>query len=55
MEVEEVSPDGDAEMLLAFVFEGSVRQVREWEVCGGFIGFREPALIGPGISFGHGA
>ena len=40
VEVEEVSADGDAEMLLAFVFEGSVGQVREGEVCGGFIGFR---------------
>ena len=40
VEVEEVSADGDAEMLLAFVIEGSVGQVGEWEICGGFIGFR---------------
>jgi hypothetical protein len=55
VEVEEVGADGDAEMLLAFVVEGSVRQVREWEVCDGFVGFREPALMGRGGSFGHGA
>jgi hypothetical protein len=55
VEVEEVSSDGDTEMLLAFVLEGSVGQVREWEICGGFIGFREPALMGRGGSFGHGA
>jgi hypothetical protein len=40
VQVEQVNPDGDAEVLLAFVFEGSVGQVREGEVCGGFIGFR---------------
>ena len=55
VEVEEVSADGDAEMLLAFVFEGSVRQVREREVCGGLVGFREPAFGGRGGSFSHGA
>ncbi len=33
VEVEEVGADGDAEMLLAFVIEGSVGQVREWKVC----------------------
>ena len=55
VEVEEVSADGDAEMLLAFVFEGSVGQVRKGEVCGGLVGFREPALIGRGVSFCHGA
>jgi hypothetical protein len=55
VEVEEVSADGDAEMLLAFVIEGSVGQVGEGEVCGGFIGFREPALVGGGVWFGHGA
>ena len=55
VEVEEVSADGDAEMLLAFVVEGSVGQVGEGEVCGGFIGFREPALVGRGVWFGHGA
>jgi hypothetical protein len=55
VEVEEVSADGDAQMLLTFVFEGSVRQVREWEICGGLVGFREPALMRCGGSFGHGA
>jgi hypothetical protein len=53
VEVEEVSADSEAEMLLAFVFEGSVRQVREWEVCGGLVGFRKPALMGRGSSFCH--
>jgi hypothetical protein len=60
VEVEEVGAYGDTEMLLAFVFEGSVRQVREGEVCGGLVGFREPAFMGQsllrrGVSFGHGA
>ncbi len=60
VEVEEVSANGDAEMLLAFVFEGSVGQVRKGEVCCGLVGFREPAFIGQGFrgrggSFGHGA
>jgi hypothetical protein len=55
VEVEEVSADGDTEMLLPFVLEGSVWEVGEWEVCGGFIGFREPALRERGGSFGHGA
>jgi hypothetical protein len=55
VEVEEVSADGDTEMLLAFVIEGSVGQVCEGKVCGRFIGFREPALMGRGVSFGHGA
>jgi hypothetical protein len=54
VEVEEMSADGDAEVLLAFVFEGSVGQVREGEVCGGFIGFREPAFVRISGSFGHG-
>jgi hypothetical protein len=40
VEVEQVRADGDAEVLLAFVFERAVGQVREGEVCGGFIGFR---------------
>jgi hypothetical protein len=40
VEVQQVSADGDAEMLLAFVFESSVGQVCEGEVCGGFVGFR---------------
>jgi hypothetical protein len=40
VEVQEVSADGNAEMLLAFVFERAVRQVCEGEVCGGFVGFR---------------
>ena len=55
VEIEEVCADCDAEMLLAFVIEGSVRQVREWEVRCGFIGFGEPALIGCGGSSCHGA
>ena len=55
VEVEEVSSDGDAEMLLAFIIEGPVGQVGEGEIGGGFIGFREPALVGRGVSFGHGA
>jgi hypothetical protein len=54
VEVEQVNADGDTEVLLAFVFEGAVGQVREGEVCGGFVGFREPALVGRGGSFGHG-
>jgi hypothetical protein len=40
VEVEQVSADGDAEMLLAFVFEGAIGQVCEWKVRGGFIGVR---------------
>ena len=55
VEVEEVSADGDAEMLPAFVFEGSIRQVRDGEVCCGLVGFREPALVRCGGSFCHGA
>jgi hypothetical protein len=55
VQVEEMKADGDAEMLLAFVFEGSVGQVGEGEVCVGLVGFREPALVGRGVSFGHGA
>ena len=38
MEVEEVSADGDAEMMLAFVIEGSVGEMCEGEVCCGFVG-----------------
>ena len=38
MEVEEVSADCDAEMLLAFVIEGSVGEVCKGEVCFGFVG-----------------
>jgi hypothetical protein len=53
VEVEKVSADGDAEMLLALVFEGSIGQVREREVRCGFVGFREPALLGRGGSFCH--
>jgi hypothetical protein len=55
MEVEEVSADGDAEMLLAFVFEGSVGEMCEGEICCGFVGLWEPAFVGRGVSFGHGA
>ena len=55
VEIEEVGADGDAEMLLAFEFEGSVGQVGEGEVGGGFVGFGEPALMGRGGSFCHGA
>ena len=55
VEVEKVSADGDAEMLLIFVFEGSVGEVCEGEVCCGFVGLGEPAFVGRGISFGHGA
>ena len=60
VKIEQVNADGDAEMLPAFVFEGSVRQVREWKICGGLVGFWEPALIGRdfigrGGSFCHGA
>jgi hypothetical protein len=40
VEVEQVHADGDAEMLLAFVFERTVGQVCKGEVCSGFIGFR---------------
>jgi hypothetical protein len=55
VEVEEVSADTDAEMLLAFVFEGSVGQVREGKVCCGLVGLREPACRGGGGSFCHDA
>ena len=37
VEIEQVSADCDAEMLLTLVFECSVRQVGEWEVCCGLL------------------
>jgi hypothetical protein len=55
MEVKEMGADGNAEMLLAFKFEGPVGQVRQGEVGGGTVGFWEPALMGRGGSFCHGA
>jgi hypothetical protein len=54
VEVEEVSADCDTEMLLAFVFEGSIGEVHEGEVCRGLIRFGEPALVRIRGSFGHG-
>jgi hypothetical protein len=53
VEIKEVSTNGDAEVLLAFVLEGSVRKVREWEVCCGVVGFGQPALVGRSGSLGH--
>ncbi len=44
VEVEQVRADGDAEVLLAFVFERAVGQVCKGEVCGGFIGFRRASF-----------
>lgn len=46
MEVQEMSADGDAEVLLTFELEGSVGKVCEGEVGGGLIRFGEPALVG---------
>src|SRR5271155_232824 len=46
--------DGDTEMLLAFVFEGSVGQVRQGKIGSGSICFGEPALGRRGGSIGHG-
>ena len=46
MEVEQVSADGDTEVLLTFELEGSVGKVGEGEVGGGLIRFGEPALMG---------
>ncbi len=53
MEVEEVAADGDAKVLLAFVFKGPVGQVRKGEISSGLIGFGEPAFMGQGGSFCH--
>ena len=43
VKVEEMSSDGDAEMLLALQLDGSVWQMSEREVSGGAICFEEPA------------
>lgn len=45
MEVEKVNTDGCTEMLLAFMLEGPVGQVRQWEVGCWIIGFGKPALM----------
>jgi len=39
MKVKKVRTDSDTKMLLTFMLEGSVRQVCDWKVGGGFIGF----------------
>ena len=49
-----MSADGDTEMLLACVFEGSVGQMRQGKIGGRLIRFGEPALVGRGGSIGHG-
>jgi hypothetical protein len=54
VEVEEMGSDGDTEMLLAFVLEGSVGEMSEGEVCGGLVGFGEPALMCRDGSLCHG-
>jgi hypothetical protein len=54
VEVEEVSANGNAEVLLAFQFEGSVGKMGEGEVCRGLIRFGKPAWMGLGGSFCHG-
>jgi hypothetical protein len=54
VEIEEMGADGDAEMLLAFVLEGSVGEMSEGEVCGGVVGGREPALVRRDGLLGHG-
>jgi hypothetical protein len=46
MEVEQMSANRDAEVLLTFELEGSIGKVCEGEVGGGLIRFREPALVG---------
>ena len=45
-EVKEMNSNRDAEMLIAFVFEGSVGQMSKREISAGQIGFVEPALVG---------
>jgi hypothetical protein len=55
VEVEEMTANGDAEMLLAFVFEGSEGQVRQGKIGSRLIRFGEPALGRRGGSIGHGA
>ena len=55
MEIEEMSADGDAEMLLAFELEGSVGEVGKGEVGGRIVGGGEPALMGGNNSRGHAA
>jgi hypothetical protein len=55
VEVKEMDADGNTEVLLAFEFKGTVGQVCEGEVGGGTIGFGQPALMGRGGSFCHGA
>jgi hypothetical protein len=54
MKVEEMGADGDAEVLLTFMLEGSIRKMGEWEVGRGLIRFRKPAWSSQGISFYHG-
>ncbi len=45
MKIEEMRADGDAEVLPIADGEGAVGEMREGEVCGGFIGFGEPAAM----------
>jgi hypothetical protein len=45
VEVEKVNTDGDTEMLLTFIFEGTVGQMRQREVGDRIIGFGKPALV----------
>ena len=54
VEIEEVGADGDTEVLAVFDFEGSVGEMGEREICRGFVGFGEPALVGRRGWFCHG-
>jgi hypothetical protein len=54
MEVEEMDADGDTETLLAIELEGPVGQVGKGKVCGGVVGFGEPAFSRRGGGFCHG-
>ena len=55
VEVEQMGADGDAEVLLAFVLEGSVGEVGQGKVGGGVVGCGEPALVGEGVGLAMGA
>jgi hypothetical protein len=53
VKVEEMSADGDAETLAAFMLKGTVGEMGEGEVGGRIVGFREPAVRGRGGWFCH--
>ena len=53
VEVEEMSTDGDTEVLLAFELKGSVGEMGKGEICGGLVGFGEPALMCREIGRAH--